>query len=78
MTFFRGTLDGIGLRARGLSERQVKAFEHVEKEGKITNAIYRKLFGISDETARTELNELVAKRVLQRVGGGKSVSYLRA
>ena len=78
VTFFRGTLDGISLRARGLSQRQVTAFEHVDKEGKITNAIYRKLFGVSDETARTELNELVAKRVLQRVGGGKSVSYIRA
>ncbi len=78
VTFFRGVLDAAGVRARGLSERQVQAFELVQKEGKITNAIYRKRFGVSDETARNELNELVAKRILQRIGAGKSVSYILA
>jgi len=46
----------------GLNERQIKAVMYVKEKRKITNKEYRTINGVSDETARLELNDLVKRK----------------
>jgi|Deesub1362B_J571_1020462.scaffolds.fasta_scaffold00997_4 ATP-dependent DNA helicase RecG len=64
------------LRSLGLNERQIKAVMYVKEKGRITNREYRELSGLSDEGARLDLNELVAKGILQVRGKGRGVHYV--
>lgn len=64
------------LRKLGFNERQVKAVLYVKEKGKITNKEYREITGLSDEGARTDLNELVEKRILLSKGSGRNVHYV--
>jgi ATP-dependent DNA helicase RecG len=64
------------LRKLGFNERQVKAVLYVKEKGKITNKEYREVTGLSDEGARTDLNELVEKRILLAKGSGRNVHYV--
>lgn len=59
----------------GLNERQLKAVKYVKQKGKITNKEYRQINGVSDESARVELKELVSKKILKVSGRGRNVSY---
>ena len=60
-----------------LNERQKKALEFVDREGKITNREYRKLFiGITDRTVLNDLTDMVRKRLLKRVGKRKGAYYI--
>lgn len=64
------------LRKIGLNERQIKAVTYVREKRRITNKEYRKLTGLSDEGARTDLNELVRKEIFQPKGSGRSAHYV--
>jgi len=64
------------LRKMGLNERQIKAVMYVKEKGKITNKEYRTINGVSDETARLELNDLVKKEIFTSKGKGRSVKYV--
>jgi len=64
------------LRELGLNERQIKAVMYVKEKGKITNKEYRTINGVSDETARLELNDLVKKEIFTSKGKGRSVKYV--
>jgi hypothetical protein len=65
------------LRKLGFNERQVKAVLYVKEKGKITNKEYREVTGLSDEGARTDLNELVEKRILlAKVVEGMFIMFL--
>ena len=64
------------LRKIGLNERQIRAVMHVKEIGKITNKEYREFTGLSDEGARTDLNELVRKEIFQPKGSGRSAHYV--
>ncbi len=59
-----------------LNERQIKAVRYVKEKGKITNKEYRTINGVSDETARLELNDLVKKEIFTSKGKGRSVKYV--
>jgi len=59
----------------GLNERQKKAVLYVKAKGRITNKEYRKINGVSDESARIELKALVIKKIFIVNGRGRSVSY---
>ena len=57
----------------GLNERQKKAVEYVRENGRITNREYRQLTGVSRVYALSELNDMVGKGFLLKLGKGRSV-----
>ncbi|MBC8264683.1 MAG: putative DNA binding domain-containing protein [Anaerolineales bacterium] len=84
---FRVTLIGPGERfmeeaislpawAEGLRERQVEAVLYVGEHGRITNREYQDLFGVSRETAKRDLRELVDKALLMPMGRGRGLHYV--
>jgi ATP-dependent DNA helicase RecG len=67
------------LRKLRLNERQQKAVHHVKTTGKITNQELRKLTGVVIRTASRDLEDLVRKGVLVKMGKtGRSTHYILA
>ncbi|MCL0038439.1 hypothetical protein M1N10_05450, partial [Thermodesulfovibrionales bacterium] len=65
------------LKTIGLNERQTKAVMDVKGRNEITNAEYRKLFGISDRTALRDLTVICEKGIFQKVGAtGRETKYI--
>lgn len=65
------------IKGLGLSERQMKAIMHVKINGQITNREYRDLTKIIYRTASRDLENLVSKGVLRKVGvTGRNVHYV--
>jgi ATP-dependent DNA helicase RecG len=65
------------LLAAGLNERQVKAVLEVQKTGRITNQGYRRLTGVGRTAAVDDLDALVKKGILARIGRiGKGTYYV--
>lgn len=63
----------------GLNERQLKATEHIKLRQEITNAEYQRITGAIDRTAARDLDELVKKGVLKKVGKtGRGAHYVLA
>lgn len=60
----------------GLNDRQIRALSLLRTSGRLTNREYRKLFSVSNKTAHQELRILVDRRMVRRVGFGRSVEYL--
>ncbi len=84
---FRVTLVGPGERfmeevgkrpawAKGLNERQVEAMLYAGEHGRITNRAYQDLCGVSRETVKRDLRELVRKKLLTSVGSGRGLYYV--
>jgi ATP-dependent DNA helicase RecG len=61
ITLFKDTLTEDNLIKLGLNDRQVKAVLFVKEKGKISNADFQGLFGLSKATATRDLIELVEK-----------------
>ncbi len=60
-----------------MNERQAKAVAFVERTGRITNRDYRQLCpGVSAETLRLDLVDLVKKGVLLKVGAKRGTYYI--
>ena len=60
----------------GLNERQKKALAFVKTNERITNTEYQEAFQVAKRTAHRDLNEMVSKGVLQKVGTtGKGTFY---
>ncbi len=76
VTLFKDRFTENNLRRAGFNERQISAVAYVKTNQYITNREYRDLNKVSDETARTELNDLVDKRVFTTKGRGRSHSYV--
>ncbi len=76
MTFRKYHIDDETLKE--LNERQKSVIEYLkEKDKTISNREYQVLFGISRNTASTDLNGLVEKGIIKRTGEGKrSARYL--
>jgi ATP-dependent DNA helicase RecG len=67
------------LRKLGLNERQQKAVLHVKTTGKITNQELRELTDVVIRTASRDLEDLVRKGVLVKIGKtGRSTHYVLA
>jgi len=64
------------LRELGLNERQIKAFVHIKKKGKISNKEYREITGLSDEGARLDFKYMVEKGLLKTEGKGRTASFV--
>jgi ATP-dependent DNA helicase RecG len=76
VTFAKDPYTPERLRAMGLSDRQIQAVLYVKEHGQITNRDYRRLTGVSDETARLELMGLVAQNWLKLQGKGRATKYV--
>jgi len=66
------------LKERGqieLTDRQMKIVEWIIDKGKITNRDVREMFGISNRAALDEINKLMALKVINKEGMGRSVIY---
>jgi ATP-dependent DNA helicase RecG len=60
-----------------VSERQARALSYVERNGRITNREYRDLCpGLSPETLRLDLSELVDKGLLLKIGAKRGTYYI--
>ena len=64
------------LRALGLNERQIVAILHVKTAGRISNSEYQQLTRAPRRTATRDLDELVARGLLEQLGrAGRSIRY---
>lgn len=60
-----------------VTERQAKALNYVETRGRITNSEYRELCpGLSAETLRLDLAELVDRGLLLKIGAKRGTYYI--
>ncbi len=59
-----------------LNERQIKGIHAASQNGKITRRDYATLTATTPATAKRDLAELVAKKILESRGRGRSVSYI--
>ncbi len=75
-SFFRVTLmNGTGVDRAGLNKRQLRAIEHLEENPSITSKTYRGLVGVSNPMAVADLNDLVARGMLRKVGKTRGAYY---
>ena len=65
------------LAGLGLNERQ-KAVVLLRAQSKIRSAEYQELTGSSRQTASRDLDELVNKGLIRRVGEGRGAHYIKA
>ena len=75
MTLWRDWLTAEVLASLALNERQVKAVGFIRREGRLTNQQYQEITDASRATAKRDLEDLVTKGVLARLGTGRAVHY---
>jgi len=68
LTFRKDIFTEEYLRSFGLNDRQIKVVLYVKEKGRIMNAEYQKLCGISKRTASNDLSNLETTGILERVG----------
>jgi len=74
---WRDWLTDIMLEELGIDERQREVVQFLRGHGRITNTDYQKAFGVSKPTASRNLNALLQKQVLIKVGQtGKGTYYI--
>ena len=74
--FVRVTLmNGTGMDDEGLNDRQAGALEHLEEDPRITAKAYEAMFGVSNPIAVADLNDLVKRGILRKVGKTRGAYY---
>ena len=68
VTFLKDIYTEEYLRSLNLNERQVKAVFYVKEHHSITNALYRTLNHLGKSQSTVELQDLIDKRLVERVG----------
>jgi ATP-dependent DNA helicase RecG len=64
-------------RLMGLNERQIAALEYLGEHGRITNREYQTLSpGVSSETIRRDLADLVSRDLLLKIGKKRATYYI--
>lgn len=58
-----------------LNERQKKAIEYSKEKGSISRKEYVALTGISLRQANKDLKDLLEKKIIIRVGRGRTITY---
>jgi ATP-dependent DNA helicase RecG len=77
VTVWRDWLTDEVMKRIGLGERQIKAIMHLKVNGRITNREYRDLTETIYRTASRDLEDLVSKGVLCKIGvTGRNVHYV--
>jgi ATP-dependent DNA helicase RecG len=62
---------------RTMNERQAKALSYIREKGRITNREYRQLCsGVSPETLRLDLVDLVERGLLLKIGAKRGTYYI--
>ena len=64
------------LKDLGLNERQTDVLIHFKSKGEITTSEYAQKYNVTDRTARTDLNELVEKKLLTKKSETNQSKYL--
>jgi ATP-dependent DNA helicase RecG len=65
------------LHTLNLNERQVKAVLYVKKQLSITNAEYQKLNNLGKSVSTTELQDLIDKKMVEKIGTtGRGTKYV--
>ncbi|MCX7671099.1 MAG: DeoR family transcriptional regulator, partial [Anaerolineae bacterium] len=63
--------------ATGMNERQMRAIQYLQETGRITNREYHELCpDVSAETLRLDLNDLVEKGLIMKIGDKKGTYYI--
>ncbi|MEK6874526.1 MAG: ATP-binding protein [Nanoarchaeota archaeon] len=76
-SFFKVTLHNTQqIVASALNLRQQKALSYLHKNKSITSQTYSKLTGVSRVTAVSDLQDLIEKRIVQKVGKTRSAYYI--
>jgi ATP-dependent DNA helicase RecG len=78
VTIWRDWLTVEFLSGLGINDRQRSAIAHIKRTGRITNSEYRELTGVIRKTAARDLDGLVEKGVLERVGAKRGAHYVIA
>jgi predicted HTH transcriptional regulator len=78
VTLWRDRFTGRVLEALHLSDRQARGVAHVKQTGRITNSEYQQLAGVTRKTAARDLDGLIEKGVLERLGEKRGAYYVLA
>jgi len=77
VTIWRDWLTTDVLAGMGLNDRQLLAVGHLKTTRQITNRQYKELAGVTDRTALRDLDDLVGKGVLRKIGStGRGTRYV--
>jgi len=77
-SFFRVTLYNKKQTIQNaISERQKRALGYLEKNASLTSKTYSKMSGVSNPTAIADLNDLVNRGMLRRVGKTRGTYYVK-
>ena len=77
LIIWRDWLTDVAMDKLGLSDRQKIAVGIARRMGRVTNKDYQKITGVSDRTVLRDLNDLVNKGILQKVGiTGRKTHYV--
>jgi predicted HTH transcriptional regulator len=74
-TLWRDWLTTEVLASLDLNDRQIKAVAFLKSAARITNADYQTVTGATRATAKRDLEDLVRKKVLAPMGGGRGSYY---
>lgn len=74
-TLWRDWLTEQMLTSLSLNDRQMKAMAIAKQDRQLTNARYRDVTGTSRPTAKRDLDDLVSKGVLIKMGAGRGAYY---
>lgn len=78
-TLWRDWLTEQVMAVMGLSDKQRQVLDFVKTKGQIANRDYRELTGVTIRTASRDLDDLVVKRILRKVGTtGRNTHYVLA
>jgi ATP-dependent DNA helicase RecG len=64
------------LTGLGLSDRQTQAVLYIKENGHVTNSQYQRAFEVSDRTALRDLEDLVHRKVVVKIGEKRSTRYI--
>jgi ATP-dependent DNA helicase RecG len=77
VTFLKDIYTEGYLRTLDLNERQVKAILYVRQHHSITNAEYQKLNNLGKSVSTTELQDLIDKKLVEKIGTtGRGTRYV--
>ena len=72
---FEKVIEAQKLHKLDLNDRQKKAIEFIKQHGQISRRQYVDLADISVRQANRDLNDLLEKKVISPMGGGRSLKY---
>jgi len=75
VTLYKDNLTEEQLVKLGLNTRQIEALSFYKEKGWILSSEYAEKFDVTDRTARTDLIELVEKKLLTKQGDKKNTKY---